>query len=84
MALFGKKEERHSEIEQQRIDNTKGVYYVKLFSKFGDDKYSVNRMYESIADFANTYNLKIVKISKNEEGSIRSGMSVIFEKRNFN
>lgn len=98
MALFGKeareqkardkeekkKQEQQEEINQEKevIDSVEGKYFVKLFSSYSDSKYGVFNMYEEIAKYANLYELKIVTIAKPEDGFVRNGVTVIFEKEN--
>lgn len=40
-------------------------------------------MYEDIANYANLHDLTIVNIAKPEEGFIRNGITVIFEKDSY-
>jgi len=90
MALFGNKEEKKAkkeeaifEQEQAEINAVDGKYFVKLFSDFASGKYGILNMYQSIANYANKHNLTIVNIAKPEDGFMRDGVTVIFEKENY-
>jgi len=94
MALFGrnkekkevqkaKKEEAIFDQEQSEIDAVEGKYLVKLFSDLASGKYGILNMYEDIANFANRHNLTIVNIAKPEDGFMRDGVTVIYEKDDY-
>jgi len=90
VAFFKSKEEKQAEkeeknqqqwqIEENTIAQTKGKYYVHLFSDFSSGKYGVHEMYQKVAGLANRHDLNIIQISKPEDGFMRDGVSAIFEK----
>lgn len=90
MALFGRNQEKQEtkaqeqlNLEREQIEAVDGKYVVKLFSDFASGKYGILNMYQGIADFANRHNLTIVNIAKPEDGFMRDGVTVIFEKDNY-
>jgi len=90
MGLFGNKEEKQAQKEREkqaiidaeraRLAQFKNKYITQSFTNINDNRYAIQTIFSSIADYANTYNLEIVKISGTSEGFIsKAGVTVIFK-----
>jgi len=87
MALFGRKKEEEAkkpdkELEafKEQVATSNGNYISKMFVQ-GDmigDRFATAKVYEKVADVANTLNLRIVNMSRYDDQAI----TVMFEIKN--